>query len=134
MKILRLFSLLALCFISLASKAQDPEFTQIMGTPMYFNPAFAGFQQNLRAGLQFRDQWPSVSGSFVTIAASADMGLPKINSGVGLILMRDQAGDGQLATSTISGLYAYELKLGLGSYLRFGVGLVRFSGADNSDL
>jgi type IX secretion system PorP/SprF family membrane protein len=122
MKILRLLS--TLFFLSIfyfEAHAQDPEFTQVMGTPMYFNPAFTGIQLNLRTSLQMRDQWESVSGTFVTYAASADMGFPKIHSGAGLIMMRDQAGDGRLSTSTISGLYAYEFKLGLGSYLRAGI-------------
>src|SRR5665213_2727644 len=100
------------------AKAQDPEFTQTMASPMYFNPAFTGIQQNLRAGLQLRDQWPSVSGGFITTAATADIGFPKINSGVGLMLMRDQAGDGNLTTNSISLTYAYEIKLGPFSNLR----------------
>jgi len=117
-KSLPLILLLCLPFLG---HAQDPEFTQPLGTPVYFNPAFAGIQQNLRAGLQFRDQWPGVSGSFVTLAAGADMGFPKINSGVGLMFMNDVAGDGSLTTNTINAYYAYEIKLGANSYLRFGV-------------
>jgi len=108
-------------FFSFFAKAQDPEFTQIMATPSYFNPAFAGMQQNLRACLQFRDQWPGTSGSFITVAGSADMGLPKINSGVGLMLMHDQAGDADLSTNTVNAYYAYEIKLPGGCGLRFGL-------------
>jgi len=116
-KIILLLSFL----VPLIAKAQDPEFTQTMASPMYFNPAFAGIQQNFRTSGQSRIQWPGVSGAFNTNTITADIGFTKINSGVGLAYEHDQAGDEKWTTDAISVFYAYEIKLGLGSYLRFGI-------------
>jgi type IX secretion system PorP/SprF family membrane protein len=120
MSLKSLFLIISLYLVSYSVDAQDPEFTQVMATPMYFNPAFAGFQQNLRTGYQLRNQWPSVSGSYITSALSADMGFPKAHSGIGILMMADEAGDGQLTTGSVNAVYSYEINLGLGSYLRFG--------------
>jgi len=98
----------------------DPIFTQTMTSPMYFNPAYAGFQENLRASFQIRAQLLAGTTNLTT-DASVDIGLPKINSGVGLMLMSDQQDNSSLITNTISAFYAYELKLGSESYLRLGL-------------
>jgi len=111
---------IAFAFFTFSAKAQDPEFTQTMATPSYFNPAFAGIQQNLRAGLQFRDQWPGISGSVITAGAGADMGIGSTNSSVGLMLMHDQRGDNNLTANTVNAYYCYEIKLEERSYLRLG--------------
>jgi type IX secretion system PorP/SprF family membrane protein len=117
MKILK--TVLTLLFLlPLVAQAQDPEFTQTMANPMYFNPAFAGIQQNLRSGLQYRSQW---GGAFSSTLLSADLGLPKINGGVGIMAMHDADAFGIMSTNSFSGLFAYEIKLATTSYLRFGV-------------
>ncbi len=132
MKAFRIIQLVLFMGLPVLSEAQDPEFTQTMGTPSYFNPAFCGIQQNLRVGLQYRDQWPNAPGSIISIAASADMGIPSINSGVGLMYMNDQAADADLTTNTINAYYAYEVKLGPRSYLRFGINPSIFQRSVNS--
>ena len=121
MRVIKILPCISLCILTLSLKAQDPVFSQTMATPMYFNPAFAGFQQNFRGGLQWRNQFADQTAS---LFASADMGLPKINSGVGLMLSNYVLGDdvNTLHTETISALYAYEFKLGTAGYLRLGVG------------
>ena len=98
----------------------DPIFTQTMTTPMYFNPAYAGMQENLRASFQIRAQLLAGTANLTT-DASIDIGLPKINSGVGLMLMSDQEDNASLVTNTISAFYAYEMKLNANSYLRLGL-------------
>jgi len=98
----------------------DPIFTQTMTTPMYFNPAYAGIQENLRGSFQIRAQLLAGTTNLTT-DASIDIGLPKINSGVGLMLMSDQEDNASLVTNTISAFYAYEMKLNQNSYLRLGI-------------
>ncbi len=98
----------------------DPIFTQTMVSPMYFNPAYAGMQENLRAAFQIRAQLLAGNTNLTTDAA-VDIGLPKINSGVGLMLMTDQEDNNSLITNTINAYYAYELKLTEKSYLRLGL-------------
>jgi type IX secretion system PorP/SprF family membrane protein len=92
-----------------ALKAQDPEFTQFYANPLYLNPAFAGTAAGPRFAMNFRDQWPSSSGAFVTYAASYDQHFDGIGGGIGAQVWRDQAGDGNLSTTYVSGMYSYHL-------------------------
>ena len=48
---------------------QDPIFTQFYANPMYLNPAFAGSRVCPRVALNYRNEWPNISGNFVTTAA-----------------------------------------------------------------
>src|SRR6185437_808089 len=103
-----------------STASPDPYFTQTQITPMFFNPAYAGIQQNLRASFQVRDQ--NLAGTnYLTTDASIDIGLPKINSGVGLLLMSDQQDNASLITNTIGAYYAYEIQARANSYFRLGL-------------
>ena len=117
MKIFRLSIFLLFTFFSFSLSAQDPELTQTFANPMYANPAFAGFQENFRAGIQYRDQWSA----FQTSVFSADMGIPRINSGVGIMLMNDVEGNGNLITNSFYATYAHEFKIRTSSYIRVGL-------------
>ena len=69
MKINNLFKILTLLFSLVATseaKAQDPAFTQFYANPIYLNPAFAGSHGCPRVNMNHRNQWPSISGAFVT--------------------------------------------------------------------
>src|ERR1017187_2217387 len=108
----RLFTL-AMFVLCIAGevKAQDPEFSQFYANPLYLNPAMAGTAAGPRFSINFRDQWPSVSGSFVTYAASYDEHFDGLGGGIGAQVMRDQAGDGNLTTTSFSGIYSYHLTI-----------------------
>ena len=71
--------------------AQDPEFTQFYANPLYLNPAFAGTARCPRLVMNYRNQWPSLSGTFVTTSASYDQHVPTIQGGLGLIVLNDRA-------------------------------------------
>lgn len=101
------------------SVAQDFGFAQTMATPMYYNPAFAGFQETPRVGLQFRLQPLDSLHAFITLAASGDIGFQKINSGVGL--MFNTSSYSGLTTTSASINYAYQVKLTENSHLRLGI-------------
>lgn len=88
--------------------AQDPEFTQYYANPLYLNPAFAGSERCPRLTMSYRNQWPAMSGNFVTTAASYDQHVESIQGGLGLIVLNDQAGQGTLTTTTVSGIYSYQ--------------------------
>lgn len=98
--------------------AQDPHFTQFYAVPTYLSPAFAGTTVQSRFALQFRDQWPAIPGAFVSYAFAADQYLPNLNSGIGLVALRDQAGSGALTTTSAALQYAYEIRLKHKVYLR----------------
>lgn len=89
-------------------RAQDPEFTQFYANPLYLNPAFAGTARCPRLVMNYRNQWPSLSGTFVTTSASYDQHVPTIQGGLGLIVLNDRAAQGTLNTTTFSGIYSYQ--------------------------
>ena len=103
--------LLAFVFVTVGTEetqAQDPEFTQYFANPLYLNPAFAGTARCPRMTMSYRNQWPAMSGSFVTTAAAYDQNVETLSGGLGLIVMNDQAGRGTLSTTTASGIYSYQ--------------------------
>lgn len=125
MKILKvgLLSFLGL-LLSTGVYAQDPELTQFYAAPIYTNPAMAGTGScdgGGRVTLNYRNQWPSLPGTFVTTTASYDQHFDKIGGGVGLLVMHDQAGEGLLTSTTVSGVYSYQLRVNRKFTMRFGI-------------
>ena len=97
--------------IQSAGFAQDPHFSQFYANPLYLNPAFAGTTVCPRLILNFRDQWPSISGTYVTYNASYDQHFDKISGGIGFLLNTDRAGQGILNTTTASFMYSFRLEV-----------------------
>ncbi len=95
-------------FCTLQSLAQDPQFTQFYANPLYLNPAFAGTARCPRVVLNYRNQWPALTGTFVTTSASYDQHVEGLGGGLGLLVTNDQAGKGTLNTTTVSGIYSYQ--------------------------
>jgi type IX secretion system PorP/SprF family membrane protein len=93
------------------AQAQDPEFTQFYANPLYLNPAFAGTAMCPRVVMNYRNQWPALSGTFVTTSASYDQHVESLYGGLGLLVTNDKAGEGTLTTTNISGIYSYQLAL-----------------------
>ncbi len=93
---------------TLQSLAQDPQFTQFYANPLYLNPAFAGTARCPRVVLNYRNQWPALTGTFVTTSASYDQHVEGLGGGLGLLVTNDQAGKGTLNTTTVSGIYSYQ--------------------------
>ena len=91
--------------------AQDPEFTQFYANPLYLNPAFAGTARCPRVCFNYRNQWPGISGTFVTYSASYDQHIDEIGGGIGLIMTNDRAGQATINTTNISGIYSYQLNV-----------------------
>jgi len=102
-------------------QAQDPQFTQFYANPIYLNPAFAGSARCPRVITAYRNQWPSLAGSFVTYSASYDQHIPTLSGGVGFIAMRDEAGRGVLNTTSFSGIYSYQKAVNRTFSVKFGL-------------
>ncbi len=120
----RLLLLVAVGCCTLGSEnafGQDPEFSQFYSNPLYLNPAFAGSHQCPRVALNYRNQWPALSGTFVTQSVSYDQGVDALYGGLGLMVVSDQAGRGILKTNRVSGQYAYQGNITNGFSIRVGV-------------
>ena len=115
--------LLTVVFFAVAgvALAQDPEFTQFYANPLYLNPAFAGSVHCPRVSLNYRNQWPALSGTFVTSSASYDQQFDGLNGGLGLLVLNDKAGEGTLNTTDVSLIYAYQLNVTREFSIRMGM-------------
>jgi type IX secretion system PorP/SprF family membrane protein len=99
---------------------QDPHFSQFYANPMYLNPAFAGSAICPRLIMNYRNQWPSIPGSFVTYNASYDQYFGKIRGGLALLAMSDRQGEGALTTQGLAGIYSVRIKLSREWAMNFG--------------
>ena len=93
------------------ARSQDPTFTQFYSNPIYLNPALAGSSGCPRIALNYRNEWPGLSGNYVTYSAAFDTYGRSVNGGLGLIATHDQQGQGTIQTSMVGGVYSYHLKV-----------------------
>lgn len=95
---------------SIKHYAQDAEFTQFYANPLYLNPAFAGTSKCPRFNINYRNQWPGLSATFITTSASYDQYVPALSGGLGIMVVSDKEAQ-TLSTTRVSGIYAYQLKV-----------------------
>jgi type IX secretion system PorP/SprF family membrane protein len=106
--------------VSMPSRAQDPEFTQFYANPIYLNPAMAGTHGCPRLNMNHRNQWPSISGAFITNSISYDQFVNVLQGGVALLVTNDMAGKNTINWSTVSLAYSYHLNVSRKFSLLFG--------------
>ena len=100
--------------------AQDPTFTQFYSNPLYLNPALAGSTGCPRINLNYRNEWPQLTGNYVTYSATFDTYSKDINGGVGLMATYDQQAEGTISTTMLGGIYSYNLKIDRKTSFMFG--------------
>jgi type IX secretion system PorP/SprF family membrane protein len=102
--------------------AQDPHFSQYYATPLHLAPSFAGSSpQKTRIGANYRIQWPELTNAFNTYSIAFDHYLSKIRSGLGLLILRDQAGEGALSLTNIGFQYAFDFQINREFHIRPGL-------------
>jgi type IX secretion system PorP/SprF family membrane protein len=106
-----LLSFVLLLVGGITGYSQDPHFSQYYANPVYLNPAFAGTSVCPRIIMNYRNQWPSITGTYVTYSASYDQHVENLSGGIGLMFVSDKAGEGTLNTNMISGVYSYRLQV-----------------------
>lgn len=89
--------LLFLSFTTNGIAQQEPLFTQYMFNRVYYNPASAGIYSALNTGFFARQQWVGIQNENKavnpqTYLITADMPVPSINCGAGLIVYYDKLG------------------------------------------
>ncbi len=100
---------------------QIPQFSQYMFNPVFINPAYAGYKEQLYFQSYYRKQWAGLNGSPETFAFGIDGFLSDQKLGVGLVGMVDKLGAQK--TSTFLGNVSYRLQLTEDGYLNMGLGL-----------
>jgi type IX secretion system PorP/SprF family membrane protein len=100
---------------------QDPTFSQFYANALYLSPSFAGATAEYRLGINYRDQWPAIPGTFRTYSISFDKAMPNFNSGMGILATYDVAGTGEMSTTNIGLLYSYDFLINKEWHIRPGV-------------
>jgi type IX secretion system PorP/SprF family membrane protein len=116
-----LIPLLLAAFYLQRLQAQDPVFSQFYAAPLQLNPAFAGSGSDPRMGTVYRHQWPGLNQAYRTYNAYYEQPLAHLNSGVGIQIEGDDAGNGLLKGTRVSALYAYNLPVGKEFMIKLGV-------------
>lgn len=116
-----------ICLSGGVAQAQDPQFTQFYANPLYLNPAFAGSHGCPRFAMNYRNEWPSLTGNYVTYSASWDQYFKNISGGIGIIGMHDQQGSGTIYTSMLGLIYSYHLKVNRKFSMLFGARAAMFN-------
>ena len=103
--------------------AQDPVLTQFYAAPTLLNPAFAGMTRAPSFHLNHRSQNVGFAGGvpYQTYAVGYGQFVPRANSGLGLSLLADEAGDGIVQTYAATAYYAYQVRVGEAHLFRIGL-------------
>ena len=117
----KLILIIPLIFLLRSSFGQDPQFTQFYANPLYLAPSFAGAIESDRVTAAYRNQWASLPGAYVTYSFSYDHFFEPFNSGVGILLLRDVAGTGDLALTNAGVQYSYDIKINNSWHVRPGI-------------
>jgi type IX secretion system PorP/SprF family membrane protein len=90
-----------------SASAQDIHFSQIQESPLWLNPANAGFFNGyVRAIANYRNQWASMGNAYQTMAVSVDGSALKLRknkayAGLGLFVFNDRAGVAKIGTTQV---------------------------------
>lgn len=123
----KIITLLVLAFaVSNLKAQQDPLYSQYYNNPMLINPAFAGSNERLYAGLAYRTQWSGIQGGPTTLNFNSHMAVANNKVGIGAIVVQDKLGD--ISNTQYGGTASYRIKL-QNSTFTFGmqVGAVQYA-------
>lgn len=99
----------------------DPHFSQYYANPLWLNPALTGvIDGEYRVSLNAKQQWGSISNSFLTAGASFDMA-PKKNLAFGAMVLNQNAGD--ISYNHLSALVSGAYRIHFG---REGLSMINF--------
>ncbi len=117
---LKSFSSVILVLIAGYLTAQDPVFSQFYLSPLQLNPGLSGLTEAPRFSANYRNQFPGFNNAYRTYAVSYDQFFPAINSGAGLWILSDDAGNGILKTIKAAGIFSFRLRLNDDLFVKMG--------------
>jgi len=104
-------TLLFFSVLILDCKAQDYTYSQFYANPLYLNPALAGAEYCPRIIVNYRNQWPSLPGAFVSYSASYDQFVDFVSGGLGVQVDYNTSGEGAYSNFQLNGMYAYNFRV-----------------------
>ncbi len=114
--------LLALCIQFLVPlQGQDPIYSQFFAAPLQVNPAFAGTTLSPRVTVNYRNEWAAYEGGYETYSVAYEQSVESLNSGIGLMVLSDDAGNGIYRTNRFVAVYGYRVQLNRNLAVRFGI-------------
>jgi type IX secretion system PorP/SprF family membrane protein len=114
---MKVFSALFSIILCLSVKAQDPHFTQYFSSPIYLNPAFAGYEGCSRISTAYRLQWPKLDGNYQTVNFSYDQFVKQFAGSIAVNYFYDREGDGTFQKHSASFAYSPSFKFFKGKML-----------------
>lgn len=105
----KIFFLYFIIFVFAKGFSQDLLFTNTSQSLVYLNPSFAGSNGGIRNQFSYRNQWPNLSGTYITHLNSFDAYIKPIKGGVSFSAMMDDQARGTLKTSGLGIAYAQHL-------------------------
>lgn len=139
---LRKAILYLIILIPFFGKGQDIHFSQFTRTEFLINPAYTGtFDGNIRATMNWKDQWRSINNTFRTYASSAEFSFGKGRArkptfyALGIYAAKDVSGDVELGTTNLGMNFASLFKISRNQRLSFGIqGAYGKSGINSSNM
>jgi len=111
--------IITLLTYSLCSAQQQPQFTHYMYNTIAVNPAYAGSRDALAINLTNRNQWVGIDDAPRTTSLSIHSPLRNNKMGLGLSIMKDQAGWENF--TFVYADYSYTIKTAEQQFLSFGI-------------
>lgn len=124
--------IIAICFVSITSAQQLPQFTQYMYNTISINPAYTGSRGVLNVTALHRNQWAGIDGNPKTSTLSVHSPLRNDRVGIGFSYINDNLGDEN--TNYFYGDFSYTIPVSTQAKLSFGLkaGFTNYS-LDNPD-
>lgn len=118
-----LFMVFGFFIMNQPSFAQDPVFSQFYNAHLQLNSAMAGNTRGPLIQLNYRNQWPALGNIYTTYSLAYDQYISSLKSGIGISLLSDNAGDGTLKNTGVTGYYSYRIKVSGDMYIKSGMEL-----------
>ncbi|MBS1491474.1 MAG: type IX secretion system membrane protein PorP/SprF [Bacteroidetes bacterium] len=105
----KILPILFIVVLSNVRAQQDPLYSQYYNNPMLINPAFAGSNERLYAGMAYRSQWNGIEGAPTTLNFNSHLAVANNKVGVGMVVVQDKLGD--IKNTQYGATASYRIKL-----------------------
>lgn len=104
------FIIVLIALFNFSAFAQDPHFSQPSVGNVNLNSALAGNDSIGRIGIVYRNQWPNLSGNYITTSVNGYQYISKLNAYAGINFMNDNQAN-TLSSNNFSLFYGQNINL-----------------------